>query len=403
MDDSAAGDRYRSRYRSRYHIDATPFPVRNVTRPARIESRVPRQHRVTIKEIARMTGVSTQTVSRVINNRPDVSPETRRSVEAAIAEHGFQPSAVARSLVQRRSQMLGVIAAGLRYFGVAQTVNGVAEAAEAAGYSIILKELASFDVPDIAPVVDYFVAHRVEGIIFAPPQMGANIRRLQEHLPRSAPPVVFLKAEPSSEYTTIGIDNEAAARQATRHLASLGRRRIAHISGPLEWREARDRRDGWLAALAEAGLEPGSVAAGDWTSASGASAFARILDEDPAVDGLFAASDQMALGALHVANQRGIRIPEQLAVVGFDGLPEAAEFTPSLTTVYQPLREMGRLAVTELLAVVQADVAPPAHSVWMPTEFIPGESAPLPSSPDGVAEPVAPKRARPRKVASSPA
>ena len=142
-----------------------------------------RQHRVTIKEIAAMTGVSTQTVSRVINNRPDVSPETRRSVEAAIAEHGFQPSAVARSLVQRRSQMLGVIVAGLKYFGVAQTVNGMAEATEAAGYSIILKELGSFDLPDIVPVVEFFVAHRVEGIIFAPPQMGANIRHLQEQLP----------------------------------------------------------------------------------------------------------------------------------------------------------------------------------------------------------------------------
>ena len=147
-----------------------------------------------------MTGVSTQTVSRVINNRPDVSPETRRAVEAAIAEHGFQPSAVARSLVQRRSQMLGVIVAGLKYFGVAQTVNGMAEATEAAGYSIILKELGSFDLPDIVPVVEFFVAHRVEGIIFAPPQMGANIRHLQEQLPPSTPPVIFLKAEPSERF-----------------------------------------------------------------------------------------------------------------------------------------------------------------------------------------------------------
>ena len=218
-----------------------------------------------------MTGVSTQTVSRVINNRPDVSPETRRAVEAAIAEHGFQPSAVARSLVQRRSQMLGVIVAGLKYFGVAQTVNGMAEATEAAGYSIILKELGSFDLPDIVPVVEFFVAHRVEGIIFAPPQMGANIRHLQEQLPPSTPPVIFLKAEPSERFQSIGIDNVEAARVATRHLLALGRTRVAHLAGPLEWREARDRRDGWLDALAEAGLEPGPMAVGDWTSASGAS------------------------------------------------------------------------------------------------------------------------------------
>ena len=194
---------------------------------------VQRQHRVTIKEIARMTGVSTQTVSRVINARPDVSPETRRLVQAAIAEHGFQPSAVARSLVHRRSQMLGVIVAGLKYFGVAQTVNGMAEAAEAAGFSIILKELASFDVPDIVPVVEFFVAHRVEGIIFAPPQMGANIRHLQEQLTETAPHVIFVKAEPSERFTSIGIDNVAAARVATEHLLALGRRRIAHLAGPL--------------------------------------------------------------------------------------------------------------------------------------------------------------------------
>jgi LacI family transcriptional regulator len=328
---------------------------------------------VTIKEIARMTGVSTQTVSRVINKRPDVSPETRRAVEAAIAEHGFQPSAVARSLVQRRSQMLGVIVAGLRYFGVGQTVNGITEAAEEAGYSIILKELASYDVPDITPVVDFFVAHRVEGIIFAPPQMDANVRHLQEQLPPGAPPVVFLKAEPSDRFTSIRIDNVGAAATATRHLLALGRRRIAHIAG------ARDRRDGWLQALGEAGLEPGPMVAGDWSSASGAAAFEAILGGDPAIDGVFAGSDQMALGALHVANERGIRIPDEIAFVGFDGLPEAAEFTPSLTTVLQPLQEMGRLSVRELVAALTSDSASPARTITLPTELILGASAPLPA------------------------
>ncbi len=326
-----------------------------------------------------MTGVSTQTVSRVINKRPDVSPETRRAVEAAIVEHGFQPSAVARSLVQRRSQMLGVIVAGLRYYGVAQTVNGMTRASEAAGYSIILKELASFDVPDIVAVVDFFVAHRVEGIIFAPPQMDTNIRHLQEQLPPSTPPVVFLKAEPSERFTSIGIDNVAAAAEATGHLVRIGRRRIAHLAGPLAWREARDRRDGWLQALAEAGLEPGPMVAGDWEAASGATAFERILEQDPAVDGLFAASDQMALGALHVANERGIRIPDQLAVVGFDGLPEAAEFTPSLTTIHQPLQEIGRMAVDELVATFATDADPVARTLTVPTSLVVADSAPLPS------------------------
>ena len=324
-----------------------------------------------------MTGVSTQTVSRVINKRPDVSPETRRAVEAAIAEHGFQPSAVARSLVQRRSQMLGIIVAGLRYFGVGQTVNGIAEAAEDAGFSIILKELASYDVPDIVPVVDFFMGHRVEGIIFASPQVDANVRHLQEQLPPAAPPVVFLKAEPNDRFTTVGIDNVDAAAMATRHLASLGRRRIAHLAGPLDWREARDRRDGWLRALTDAGLEPGPVVAGDWSSASGAAAFERILAEEPGIDAVFAGSDQMALGLLHVAHERGIRIPDQVAVVGFDGLPEAAEFTPSLTTVLQPLQEMGRRSVAELVATLSSDATTEGRTITLPTVLVPGDSAPV--------------------------
>jgi DNA-binding LacI/PurR family transcriptional regulator len=355
---------------------------------------------VTIKEIARMTGVSVQTVSRVINKRPDVSPETRAAVQAAIAEHGFQPSAVARSLVQRRSQMIGVIAAGLKYFGVAQTVNGVTEQAEASGYSIILKELASFDVPDIVPVVEFLLAHRVEGIIFAPPQMGANIRHVMEQLPPGCPPVVFLKAEPTPAYTTIGIDNQAAARLAVNHLLALGRTRIAHVAGPLEWREARDRRDGWLAAIGDAGLEPGPMAVSPWSSAGGAMAFAQLLDEDDRIDGLFAASDQIALGALHVANARGIRMPEQLAVVGFDGLPEAAQFTPSLTTVRQPLADLGKLAVEELLRAVDADAgAYEPHALQVPFELVVGDSAPLADVPPAPATAAAAKPARARRAA----
>lgn len=349
-----------------------------------------------------MTGVSVQTVSRVINKRPDVSPETRAAVETAIATHGFQPSAVARSLVQRRSQMLGVIAAGLKYFGVAQTLNGVTEEAEASGYSIILKELASFDVPDIVPVVEFLLAHRVEGIIFAPPQMGANIRHVMEQLPPNSPPVVFLKAEPAAAYTTIGIDNQAAARLATEHLLALGRRRIAHVAGPLEWREARDRRDGWLAALQAADLQPGPMGVSAWSSAGGASAFAHVLDHDPTVDAVFAASDQIALGVLHVANARGIRVPEVLAVVGFDGLAEAAQFTPSLTTVRQPLAELGKVAVQELVRALASEAGNEPHAIQLPVELILGASAPMPASAGPSSPgPLVARPAPPAGVASS--
>lgn len=342
---------------------------------------MPPQRRVTIKEIAAITGVSMQTVSRVINKRPDVSPATRKLVEAAIEEHGFRPSAVARSLVQRRSRMLGVIAAGLEYVGVGQTVTAIADEAEAHGYSIILKELTSFEAPDALVVTDLLLEHSVEGVIFAAPQMTDNVRTFQQQLPPARPPFVFLKADPSSGFTTVGIDNRLAAKHATEHLLALGRRRIAHLAGPLEWREARDRRDGWIDALAEAGLATGPTASGDWLAQSGAVAFEAILDQNPNIDALFASSDLMALGAFQVAHRRGIRIPDDIAVVGFDGLDESALFTPSLTTLRQPLREMGRAAVRELVASMDGETDAEVKTLWLETELILGESAPSATVP----------------------
>ena len=338
--------------------------------------------RITIKEIARMCGVSTQTVSRVINKRPDVSPATRQAVEAAIAATGFQPSAVARSLVHRRSQTLGVIVAGLKYFGVAQTLNGITEEAQASGYGILLKEIQSTDTVDIGPVIEFMIAHRVEGIIFAAPQLGTNIATVRAQLPSSCPPIIFLKSEPSPAFSTIVIDNYGGARQATAHLLALGRRKIGHVAGPLPWREAQDRHDGWRDALRDAGIEPGSVVPGTWSSASGEAAFEQMLALAPDLDGLFVANDQMALGVLRVAHARGIAIPDDIAVVGYDGLDEAAQFTPSLTTVIQPLRELGELAVREILGIAgEARGRGTVRSLSLATQLIVRESAPAVTRP----------------------
>jgi LacI family transcriptional regulator len=338
---------------------------------------VPNRHGVTIKEIARMCGVSTQTVSRVINKRPDVSPQTRQAVEAAIAATGFQPSAVARSLVHRRSHTLGVITAGLRYFGVAQTLNGITEACQASGYALLLRELVSVDWVDIAPVIDLLTARRVEGIIFAAPDVGTNIADVRTQFPVSTTPIVFLKCQPSPAFSTISIDNRGGARQATNHLLALGRRRIGHIAGPLAWREPQDRQAGWRGALEDAGVEPGPVVVGNWSSASGEAAFHELIGLAPDVDAVFVANDQMALGVLRAAHTRGISVPGDLAVVGFDGLDEGAQFTPSLTTVVQPLRELGELAVGEVLAVANAEPGEaPVRHLTLPTRLVVRESAP---------------------------
>ena len=340
-----------------------------------------RSQRPTIKHIAQMCNVSTQTVSRVINHRPDVSPETREAVEKAIAEMGYRPSALARSLVQQRSYTLGVILAGLKYLGVSQTLNGITEACEDSGYALFVKELPRFDAPNILPVVESLMAHQVEGIIFAAPELNENIKFAQSQLPAACPPIIFLKCQPNPNYITLSIDNYGGARKAVEYLLSIGRRHIGLVAGPLEWLEARQRKQGWEDALKSVGIEVNAQkwTQGNWSSASGESAFAELIQKYPHLNAVFASNDQMALGVLHYAHAHGIGVPEEIAVIGFDNLTEAAYFTPALSTITHPLRELGILAVKTLLE--QIDGLPPgaAHGeINLQTDLILRDSTPAP-------------------------
>ena len=336
-----------------------------------------RNQKVTIKDIARMCNVSTQTISRVINKRPDVSPETRELVNKTIAEMGYHPSALARSLVQQRSYTLGVIIAGLRYVGVSQTLNGITEECEASNYALLIKELPRFNTPHIAPVIESLIARHVEGIIFAAPDLNENIKIVQSQLPSFCPPIVFLKTQPNPNYASISVDNYGGARKAVEYLLSLNRRHIGLITGPLEWLEARQRKQGWEDALSNVGVEvnPQKWTAGNWSSASGEAAFAELVQKYPQMNALFSSNDQMALGALHYCHANGIRVPEDLAIIGFDDLTEAEYFTPALTTVTHPLREMGILAVKTLLAQIDGDTQP-KNAVTLQTELIVRDSTP---------------------------
>lgn len=336
-----------------------------------------RAQRATIRDIARMCGVSTQTVSRVINNRPDVAEQTREAVAQAIARMGYRPSALARSLVQQRSYTLGLIIAGLRYIGVSQTLNGITEQCRQSNYALLIKELPRFDTSDLVPVIESLIAHQVDGIIFAAPDVNDNVNVAQSQLPAACPPILFLKSDPNPRYTTISIDNYGGARAVVEYLISLGRRRIGLISGPLEWLEARQRRRAWEDALADAGLPVSDLGwtTGNWSSASGEAAFAELVRRYPGMDAVFACSDQMALGALHHANAHGIRVPEDLAIAGFDDIAEAAYFSPALTTVRQPLRELGVLAVQTMLAQIEGtDKATAGNTITLPAELVIRES-----------------------------
>jgi DNA-binding LacI/PurR family transcriptional regulator len=245
---------------------------------------------------------------------------------------------------------LGVITAGLQFLGPSQTLNGIARQAEEMGYSLLLKELPHFRSSNTKPLLNTLLARQVEGIIWAVPEIGDNRNAIRDHFLDISIPIIYLTTQEQPDVPAVAIDNYLGGRMATQHLIEQGYRHIAHISGPLDWWEAHQRRAGWLDALHEAGLsvsEQQSVS-GNWSVASGAQAMTHLAESFPNMDALFAANDQMALGAMHVAHKKGYQIPRDLGVVGFDGMPEADYFVPPLTTVSQDLRELGSTAVRQL-------------------------------------------------------
>jgi LacI family transcriptional regulator len=312
--------------------------------------------RATIKQVASAAGVSTQTVSRVINERPDVSPETRKRVQHVIENLGYQPSALARSLISQRSYTLGVVTAGLKYIGPARTLSGITGAAEEFGYSLLLKEQSRFNANDVAPIFQELISRHVDGIIWAVPQVGENRNWVNKHLPGLTLPIVYLTMEPQENISVVSTNNYLGGHLAMSHLLEQGYRQIGHISGPLDWWEARQRMAAWKDALREAGLEirDTSWVEGNWSSASGAQAVEKLFEQYPEMDSIFVANDQMALSVLQAACQKKLQVPEDIGVVGFDNIAESAFFTPPLTTIQIDQYSVGKVAVEEMVKIIEA-------------------------------------------------
>jgi DNA-binding LacI/PurR family transcriptional regulator len=335
--------------------------------------------RATIKQVAKASGVSTQTVSRVINDRPDVAPETRERIRQIIAELDYHPSALARSLIQQRSFTLGVVTSGLKYLGPSRTLNGITSMAEEWKYALLLEELPRFDTEDIKPLLQSLLSHHVDGIVWAVPEVGDNRRWVDEILSDVPVPVVFMTMRPRSDIASVSVDNFQGGVLATRHLLERGKRHIGHISGPLDWWESRQRRQAWQETLERAGMKvtDRQWIEGNWSSASGEAAFDQLLQTYPEMDGVFVANDQMALAVLKAANQRGLVIPKDLAVVGFDNFAESAYFWPSLTTINHNHFELGCRAVQEVVKQIEAmhnHEGLEAETILLSTELVVRES-----------------------------
>jgi LacI family transcriptional regulator len=336
-----------------------------------------RKKSVTIKDVAAAAGVSAQTVSRVLNDRPDVSEETRVAIQRIIADLGYSPNILARSLIQGRSNTIGVVGYGIGYYGPSRTLTGIERQANELGYSLLLSLLRK---PENNVGDDLFanlLMRKVDGIIWAVPEIGDNRPALLAQAECAGVPVVFINMEPRPGLSVVAMDNVSSSRRVVEHLLHLGRDHIGIITGPENWWESRQRVTGWRAALQAAGkLRPTEIdrlcVHGDWYPESGESGLAYLLERNPNLDAVFACNDPMALGALTAARRLGFSVPEQLAVVGFDDVPEASYYHPPLTTIRQPLAEMGAEAVRMLhRALTHPEHEPyPPEQVWLTPELV---------------------------------
>ena len=312
--------------------------------------------KVTIRDVAKAAGVSPQTVSRVINNRPDVSPKTRSQIEKIIVELGYTPNSIAQSLSSGRSKTLGVVGFGLEYFGITSSLIGIERGANQLGFSILLSLLDQLDEEKIECVLSQLTAQQVEGIIWSIPGFIDIMDMIGEITKDLTVPVVFLNTVSSDGNIVVSVDNRTGGRLATEHLFNQGYRKVGIITGPANWWEAQERLAGWREVMCERnviGYED-LIYEGDWEAQSGEQGFHALYTIAPDLDAVFVCNDQMSLGALHAANRIGLKVPKDVGIVGFDDIPEASYFSPPLTTVRQNIRELGSRAVSRLMESINA-------------------------------------------------
>lgn len=312
--------------------------------------------RVRLEDVARATGVSPKTVSRVLNEEPSVKESTRQRVLAAMEQMNYRPSPAARGLAGSRSFLVAMLYdnndnPASTY--LAEIQDGVLEACNANRYSMMVCPLRT-RVQDFIRRVDALVAdHHIDGVIVTPPltDNAALLRRLKEH------GVPHASISPLRREGTIGVcmDEQQAARALVGELVKLGHRRIAHIVGIADHGASRWRLNGYKEALAEAGLpfDPDYVVQGQFTFGSGVLAARELFSRPTLPTAIFAANDDMAAGVMWAANERGLKVPRDLSVCGFDDTPLATQLWPPLTTVRQPSREMGKLATEQLMEVLR--------------------------------------------------
>ncbi|MBE8472105.1 LacI family DNA-binding transcriptional regulator [Streptomyces justiciae] len=325
-------------------------------------------------DVARLAGVSSQTVSRVSNGYAGVNEETRRQVLDAMRELGYRPNSAARALKRGEFRTLGVITFSLSTTGNVRTLEAIATAAAAEGYAVTLLPLAVPTQDEVRGAFSRLQELAVDAVIVI----------MEVHLLDAAtinmPPrvqVVVADSDAGDRYTVVDTDQAGGTRTAVEHLLGLGHHTVWHLAGPEDSYAAQRRTDAWQATLTEAGRPVPPLVRGDWSAGSGYRAGLELAAQQDCT-AVFTANDQMALGLLRALHERGRRVPEDVSVIGFDDIAEASSFLPPLTTVHQDFAEVGRLCVQAVLRKLRHDDTPHGTTL-VPTRLIIRESAAPPS------------------------
>ncbi|MFD0773270.1 LacI family DNA-binding transcriptional regulator [Streptomonospora algeriensis] len=340
-----------------------------------------RVKRVSMADVARLAGVSSQTVSRVSNGHPGVVADTRQQVLDAMRELGYRPNSAARALKRGEFRTIGVVLFTLSTTGNVRTLEAIASSAAQEGYAITL-------LPVAAPTHD-----EVRGAFTRLGELAVDafIVIMEVHLLDSAtvelPPGVQVAVADSNagdRYSVVDTDQAGGSRAAVNHLLDLGHRTVWHLAGPEESFAAQRRADTWQAALQDAGRPVPAMLRGDWSADSGYRAGLRLAEE-PGCTAVFAANDQMALGLLRALHEKGRAVPEGVSVVGFDDIAEAGSFMPPLTTVHQDFAEVGRMLVQGVLRQLRSESTKPGTTL-VPTWLVERSSTAPPPPASGRAD-----------------
>lgn len=328
--------------------------------------------RATLHDVAKLSGVSYQTVSRVVNNSPDVANKTRRRVLAVIEELGYQPNLVARSLKTRRSQILEVITFGVETYIPRELMEAIGRAAKVHGYRVMFSSIVDEDIQEVQGLLHRLNSRTCDGVILtAPIENEAFVKLIDAH---PSVPIVQVRNKRGSSQPSVIIDQHLGSQMATQYLIDLGHRQIAEICAPLHWHEAAMRHESFLATLSANGLPPAAVVeSSQWMPWGGYEAAKQLLDSGQSFSALVVANDYLGLGAILAFTERGLHVPNDISIVGFDDTPEAAFFRPPLTTIRQDYEALGQQSIQYLIDLIN-NPDTPVHQRILAPQLIERES-----------------------------